>query len=72
MAGRSFEWWLEAIDARHDPTHHGGPLWVARELGRISELGKRIVGRWQGGDGRHAGPSSPGLLTKAIAAHCGA
>ena len=72
MAGRSFEWWLEVIDARHDAAHHGGPLWVARELGRLSELGKRIVGRWQGGDGQHVGPSSPGLLTKAVAAHCGA
>ena len=72
MAGRSFEWWLEAIDARHDAAVHGGPLWVAREMGRVSELGKRIVGRWQGGDGRHSGQSSPGLLTKAIASHCGA
>ena len=72
IAGRSFEWWLETIDARHDAAVHGGPCWVARELGRISELGKRIVGRQQVGDGRYAGPSSPGLLTKAIRAHCGA
>ena len=72
MAGRSFEWWVDVMDARHDAAHHGGPLWVARELGRHSEVGKRIIGRWQGADGRHAGPSSPGLLTKAIAAHCGA
>ena len=66
MAGRSFEWWVETIDARHDAACHGGPLWVARELGRHSELGKRIVGRGQGG------PSTSAMLTSAIAAHCGA
>jgi hypothetical protein len=32
MAGRSFEFWVERLDARGDKAEHAGPLWVAREL----------------------------------------
>ena len=32
VAGRTFEWWIEALDSRAELAHHGGPLWVAREV----------------------------------------
>ena len=72
MGGRSFEWWVEQLDARHDPAQHGSPLWVARELnGTLATLGQRIIGRWKNpSTGLHGGPSSPALLAEAIAAHC--
>jgi len=72
MGGRTFEWWIESLDARHDQSHHGAPLWVARELtGSISSLGQSIIGRWKHPEtGAYAGPSSPALLGAAIARHC--
>ena len=72
MGGRSFEFWVEPLDARHDPAHHGGPVWVARELTGTLNLGQRIIGRWsQPGSAVHLGPSSPALLVTAISRHCG-
>ena len=71
-AGRTFEWWIEQLDARHDQAHHGAPLWVARELTRsVSSLGQRIIGRWKDPkSGAHAGASTPALLAAAMARHC--
>jgi hypothetical protein len=70
MADGSARWWTP-IDARHDLEHHGGPLWVARELnGSISCLGQRIVGRLRSASGVHVGPSSHFVLATAIARHC--
>ena len=73
MGGRTFEWWIEPLDARHDPAHHGGPVWIARELtGKLASLGQRIVGRAAHPvSAVHGGPSSPALLVTAIARHCG-
>jgi hypothetical protein len=72
LGGRIFEWWVETINSRQDLAHHGGPLWVARELnGSISCLGQRIIGRFPTASGGHVGPSSPFLLATAIARHCG-
>ena len=73
MGGRNFEWWIEPLDSRHDQSHHGGPVWIARELtGTLASLGQRIVGRYAHPEsGVHAGPSSPALLVKAIVRHCG-
>ena len=70
VAGRTFEWWLEAIDARHEISEHGGPLWVAREVAGENAL-HRIVGRAPQSGGGYMGPSSPELLWQAIARHCG-
>ena len=71
MGGRAFEWWVEPIDSRHDLAHHGGPVWVARELdGSISSIGQRIIGRFCSATGVHSGPSTPALLVKAVAQHC--
>ena len=70
VAGRTFEWWLEALDSRHEIAVHGGPLWVAREVG-VSKLGERIIGRAPLDHGGHSGPSTPELLWQAISRHCG-
>eukprot|EP00966_Prymnesium_polylepis_P234640 5427499-Prymnesium_polylepis.1 len=61
VAGRTFEWWLEAIDARHEIASHGGPLWVAREVGGADALAQ-IVARALRAGGGYTGPSSPELL----------
>ena len=47
IAGRTFEWWIEVMDCRHEISMHGGPLWVAREVNStsIESLGQRIIGR---------------------------
>ena len=70
VAGRTFEWWLEAIAARHEIASHGGPLWVAREVGSADAL-ERIVGRAPRPGGGYTGPSSSELLWQAIARRCG-
>ena len=71
LQGRTFEWWLEAIDTRHDIANHGGPLWVARELNSTFGANTRIVGRAELASGGHTGPSSPEHLWHAIARRCG-
>ena len=71
LAGRTFEWWLETINARHDISNHGGPLWVARELNSTFGMDTRIVGRTELPSGGHSGASSPELLWKAITRRCG-
>jgi hypothetical protein len=72
IAGRTFEWWIEVLECRHDIAIHGGPLWVAREVStNLSSLGQRIVGRAALERGSYCGPSSPELLWKAISRYCG-
>ena len=72
MGGRTFEWWVERLEDRRDPTYHGGPLWVARELtGTMATLGERIVGRaLVASGGGQAGKSTAALLCRAIERHC--
>ena len=72
VAGRTFEWWIEVMESRHDIAMHGSPLWVARELtSDVRTLGQRIIGRAPLGRGGHGGPSSPELLWQAIRRYCG-
>ena len=74
MGGRSFEWWIRRLEARHDPILHGAPLWVARELtDSPADDEQVIIGRRKiPSTGLHGGPSSPHLLALAIAEYCGA
>ena len=71
--GRSFEWWIQRLEARHDPILHGAPLWVARELtDSPANVEQVIIGRRTiPSTGLHGGPSSAALLASAVAEYCG-
>ena len=72
VRGRTFEWWIETIDSRHDIAAHGSPLWVAREItASFTTLGQRIIGRVLLPSGAHGGCSNPALLWQAISRYCG-
>jgi hypothetical protein len=68
LAGRTFEFWVETLQAPAKPGLHGGPLWVGRELkamGPLRSEGPCIMGRCPG----HA--STPNALWAALSAYCG-
>ena len=73
MGGRIFEWWIQRLEARHDPAHHGAPLWVARELTDSPAIVEQVIigQRKIPSSGLHGGPSSAALLALAIAEYCG-
>ena len=72
VRGRTFEWWIEVMNSRHEIYAHGSPLWVARELTASSAtLGQRIIGRAPLPSGAHSGLSTPALLWQAISHYCG-
>ena len=67
LAGRTFEFWVEPLQAPNEPGLHGGPLWVGRELkamGALRAEGPRIMGR------RPGQASTPAALWNALSAHC--
>jgi len=68
LAGRTYEFWVERLEALNEMALHGGPLWVGRELKAVAGLvsqGARVVGR------RPGQPSTPAALWAALAARCG-
>lgn len=76
IGGRTFEWWIEQLDAPAELAVHGGALFVAREVTNKTAMASavhakadasaRIVGRAVGATGSLTGRSSPALLWRAI------
>ena len=68
LAGRTFDFWVERLDAPQELGLHGGPLWVGRELktvGGLLSVGTRVIGR------RAGKASSPAALWAALSAAAG-
>ena len=68
LGGRTFEFWVEPLQAPNEPGLHGGPLWAGRELkamGPLRSEGPRIMGR------RPGQASTPAALWAALSVHCG-